>query len=71
MVFGIGGQREADTGLRVGPDQVPEPEHDIDPAAGFSSPPGPGLAYAARSSVDGWNSASGSSRSAVRPSSCA
>ena len=31
MLFGIGGQPEADAGLRVGPDQIPEPEHDIDP----------------------------------------
>jgi peptide-methionine (S)-S-oxide reductase len=33
MVFGIGGQSDLDEGLRVSPDRVPEPAHDIDPAA--------------------------------------
>ena len=33
MVLGIGGQTAVDEGLRVRPDGVPEPEHDIDPAA--------------------------------------
>ena len=33
MLFGIGGRADIDGGLRVSPDQVPEPEQDIDPAA--------------------------------------
>jgi peptide-methionine (S)-S-oxide reductase len=33
MLFGIGGQPEVDTGLRVTPDQVPDPEQDIESAA--------------------------------------
>ena len=32
MLFGIGGQDDEGS-LRVSPDQVPEPERDIDPAA--------------------------------------
>ncbi len=36
MLFGIGGQSEVGAGLRVSPDHVPEPAHDIDPAAAAS-----------------------------------
>lgn len=33
MLFGLGGDANTGEGLRVSPDQVPEPAHDIDPAS--------------------------------------
>lgn len=38
MLFGIGGAREAPEGLRVSPDKVPAPEHDIDAASAPAEP---------------------------------